>query len=265
MTRILSKSENCGDLFVQFFQNLGSDYCYYRPEKPSTTRNEVEGLLKLIGRRTGTWLDVCCGYGRHALELARRGWHVRGMDVSRELIALAEQKAEPSGLDAKFSVGDMRYPDQFIFQDLGRFDVASILGTSFGLCCDMEGDTAVLENLAKEVHPGGNIVLELFNRQFEEQVIGEGTHESSETLNGRFERWRWIDRNSGCKRMKVIYTGPGGTSHLDSMLMVYTKDEIEAMARKAGLEILDFKGDFDLQKFDPESSRRMLVLLVKPA
>jgi len=264
MTQILAKTENCGDLFAQFFKELGSDYCYYRPDDPAATRREVDGLLNLVGSKTGMWLDVCCGYGRHALELARRGWHVWGLDVSTDLVALAQEHAASAGLNAKFSVGDMRYATQFnAVRSSLDFNVASILGTSFGLCCDFEADAAVLENLAQAVRPGGQVVLELFNRTFEERSIGEGTHESRKNLNGQFERWRWIDRSTGCKRMKVIYTGVTGTAHLDSVLMVYTRDQIEEMAHRAGLEVAGFKGDFDLQEFDPESSRRMLALLVK--
>ncbi|NIM91823.1 MAG: methyltransferase domain-containing protein [Candidatus Aminicenantes bacterium] len=54
-------------------------------------------------------LDLCCGQGRHALELARRGFKsVEGLDRSHYLIQRAKNQAKKEGLDVRFKDGDAR-------------------------------------------------------------------------------------------------------------------------------------------------------------
>ena len=59
------------------------------------TKNEVNFLidqLKLQGNEK--ILDLACGYGRHSLELARRGYDVTGIDITSEYIEYATEQAE---------------------------------------------------------------------------------------------------------------------------------------------------------------------------
>ena len=56
------------------------------------TKNEVDFLidqLKLQGNEK--ILDLACGYGRHSLELARRGYDVTGIDITSEYIEYATE------------------------------------------------------------------------------------------------------------------------------------------------------------------------------
>ncbi len=55
----------------------------------------------------GTALDLGCGTGTNALQLARRGWSVIGVDWAEHAIELATRSAQESGLDATFYVGDI--------------------------------------------------------------------------------------------------------------------------------------------------------------
>ncbi len=93
------------------------------------TKGQVDGVERMLGltpeRRI---LDVCCGYGRHTLELARRGYrHVVGVDLSRPLLAQARRTARAEGLRVDFRLADMR---RLPFR--GSFDVGLNLFTSFG-------------------------------------------------------------------------------------------------------------------------------------
>ena len=66
------------------------------------TKSEVDFLidqLKLQGNEK--ILDLACGYGRHSLELARRGYDVTGIDITSEYIEYATGQAEKEGLKAK--------------------------------------------------------------------------------------------------------------------------------------------------------------------
>ena len=55
--------------------------------------------LARIGPRSGARaLDLACGAGRHALELARRGWCVAAWDFSSEALARLQHAAARAGL-----------------------------------------------------------------------------------------------------------------------------------------------------------------------
>src|SRR5690625_5483861 len=56
-------------------------------------------------------LDLGCGRGRHSIALARRGYQVTGIDLSKEVVGKAEEIAEEAGLrNVTFLTGDMREP-----------------------------------------------------------------------------------------------------------------------------------------------------------
>src|SRR5215469_13992278 len=62
-------------------------------------------------------LDLCCGYGRHAIGLARQGYQVTGFDRDVAALAEAERRSRHAGAEVAFITGDMReldtLPDTF--------------------------------------------------------------------------------------------------------------------------------------------------------
>jgi len=59
------------------------------------TSNEVDYLIDLCKLKgTERILDLACGYGRHALEFARRGYEVVGIDITEIYIEDAKQSAK---------------------------------------------------------------------------------------------------------------------------------------------------------------------------
>jgi len=121
-----------------------SDY----DQEPYTqgTQGKVDFIEQEIGHdRSKTILDVGCGTGRHALELARRGYQVVGLDLSESLLAQGRKAAQAENLDVTFIAGDARALD---FE--AQFDVAlSICEGAFSLMEMDEMDLLILENVAR--------------------------------------------------------------------------------------------------------------------
>ena len=69
-----------------------------------------EAVKRFAGRRPLTLLDVGCGTGGHAFELSKRGYQVTGVDLSAEMLAAAQLKAETLDVSQKplFVLGDAR-------------------------------------------------------------------------------------------------------------------------------------------------------------
>ena len=72
----------------------------------------VDRLLRQHGSAGGDLLELGCGTGRHAVELARRGWQVVGVDRSEEMVLLANNRnfntEETIQKAINFQVGDVR-------------------------------------------------------------------------------------------------------------------------------------------------------------
>ncbi|RYG66614.1 class I SAM-dependent methyltransferase, partial [bacterium] len=106
-------------------------------------------------------LDVGCGTGRHARELAGRGYKVTGIDLAPAMIDVAQRLGEGSG--AEFLVGDAR---DF---DLGRtFDAAICLCEGgVGLLNTGESaeahDGAIFANIARHLAPNAPFLLTMLN------------------------------------------------------------------------------------------------------
>src|SRR5262249_31487266 len=112
---------------VAFFDQ---DYlAIYRPMlTPERTALEAEFIATTLGADPGSAvLDLGCGFGRHALELARRGFRMTGLDFNSAYLELARQEAARQGLEgARFVQGDFR---TLAFD--AEFDAAYSYFTSF--------------------------------------------------------------------------------------------------------------------------------------
>ncbi|HRX55092.1 MAG TPA: methyltransferase domain-containing protein [Verrucomicrobiales bacterium] len=144
------------------------------------TRSEVDLFSRLMHLETDTpVLDVCCGQGRHCLELARRGFTaVTGIDRSHYLISRARGSAKNEQLGVVFREGDAR---RLPF-GADRFAAVSLAGNSFGYFETAEDDARVLREVLRVLQPGGILLLD----------VTDGEH-IRQTYQPR--SWEWIDRN----------------------------------------------------------------------
>ena len=73
------------------------------------TKRQVDFLIeKLKLKGIERILDLACGFGRHSLEPARRGYDVTGVDITPEYIEYATKQAQIEKLNASFICSDIR-------------------------------------------------------------------------------------------------------------------------------------------------------------
>ncbi len=121
---------------------------------------EVDFLLELTELPPGSSiLDVGCGTGRHSVELARRGYRVTGVDLSKGMLAQAREAAAWAGVQVRWV-----HADATLYRPRGRFDAAiclcegafSLLGQSDD---PLEHDRAILRNIHAALAVGAPLVL----------------------------------------------------------------------------------------------------------
>ena len=76
---------------------------YDQNEFTKNTVREVDFLLEELEVSPGaSILDVGCGTGRHSIELAKRGYHSTGIDLSAQMLAKAAETANASGVHVEW-------------------------------------------------------------------------------------------------------------------------------------------------------------------
>jgi SAM-dependent methyltransferase len=105
-------------------------------------------------------LDLCCGFGRITLELARRGFMATGVDITPSYLAAARDDAAYENLDIEFIQEDVRS-----FKRPKAFDVAVNLYISFGYFADPKDDRLFLRNAWESLKDGGTLIIETLGKE----------------------------------------------------------------------------------------------------
>jgi len=123
---------------------------------PGDIARESEAVVAFLDLPTGcSVVDIPCGPGDHAIELARRGFHVTGIDRSEVLLEHAKRRASKAAVQAVFEHGDMRDVR------LGKsFDALLCMWGSVGYF-DNAGDRAQIETFWNLLRPGGVMLIDI--------------------------------------------------------------------------------------------------------
>jgi SAM-dependent methyltransferase len=119
------------------------------------TRREADFIQRILqAAPPAKLLDAPCGGGRHAVELAARGYALTAVDISADFLTAARARAAERGREVCWEQRDMR---DLPWQQ--EFDGAYCFGNSFGYY-EGEGNAEFLKAVARTLKPGGRFVLE---------------------------------------------------------------------------------------------------------
>ena len=213
------------------------------------TESEVDFFTKIMNFQPEHHiLDLCCGQGRHSIELASRGFkYIYGLDRSRYLIQKAKSNARKCGVSCSFREGDARKlpynPD--------TFDSVIILGNSFGYFESINDDFTVLKEVFRVLIPWGKILIDLTDGEYIKR-------------NFQPRSWEWIDkdlfvcreRSLSLDKQKLISREV--ITHVNKGVLVdqfyserlYSKNRITQLLKKVGFSDIIFHNSIT-----PESQR----------
>lgn len=208
-------------------------------ENEENTTNDINAVIQITGiSKSDRILDLCCGQGRHCLELARRGYEkVTGVDRSRYLVRLAKNRAKQAELNVTFRESDARK-----FQiPKEPYACVLVLGNSFGYFDREEDDLLVLKRIREALRDGGLLLMDIANGDY---------------LRDHYEKsvWEWIDpehfvcreRSLSADGRKIIsrelisHVSKGIIADQFYAERLYNVEQISELLEKAGFKSVRF-------------------------
>ncbi len=251
--------------FEEFFDKI-----YYETYQPFETeernRAESEFIANVLDLPVGSRiLDLGCGYGRHAVYLAKIGFKVTCFDLSSYLLSIASERAEKFGVSDRVEIimGDMR---ELKFKD--EFDGVYMFFTTFGYFSDKDNEK-VIEGVSRALRSGGKLLLDLWNPvsiAFRAYIY-----------NGRIDRWYEVgkyivlesttyDFNNGyvkAKRKFLIKDTYELVAEREFIVRFYMPWELDKLLLKYDLESIKFIGDYNNNEFNIRSPRMIIIATKK--
>lgn len=235
---------------------FGSWYLEIYPHRDDAEAARLVGTLAREWPLAGRWvLDVGCDPGRHLVPLRDAGAQPFGLDLSPQLLTEARRVRTAAGGDWPLVRADMR---SLPFRDRS-FEGVTSLFTSFGYFGEEE-DRRVLAEGARVLAPGGFHLLDFLNP---ERVAAHPSPETERSAGAwRIRERRRIEDGRRVVKRVTVRPASGGepVADYEERVMLYGADEVHAMLREAGLEVVRDWGEYDGARFDARTSSRHVFL-----
>ncbi len=206
----------------------------------------------------GRILDLACGAGQHAVELAARNYDLVGFDLSQSQLDWAAGLAQERGQGLQFTHGDMR---DLGYQD--AFDAVYCWNTSFGFF-EEEKNVDVAMRIFKSLRPGGRFLLDVVNRDFVvSQQPGQTWFEGDGCVCIDDVTIDFITSRMRVKRTLMLTNGKNRECNYSVRL--YNLHELGKVLHDVGFKILKVSGRPEMPGvFFGVTSPRIIILAVKP-
>jgi len=227
---------------TQWYEELFREYGekYDNESFTQGTIGECDFIEKEIGGAKQTRiLDIGCGTGRHAIELARRGYSVTGIDLSDSQLQRAREKAAAAGVRVDFQNGDAR---ELPFT--AEFDLAIMLCEgAFPLMETDEMNFRILQGAARALTPGGKFIFTTLNGLFPlvhslDEFFNTGKKEGhAEYADHHFDLMTFRDHN-----ITTVVDDQGNRKELRCNERYYVPCEITWLLKSLGFASSDIFG-----------------------
>jgi len=221
-----------------FFEK-GSPYLAHPLLTAERTFREVEFIDSELNLPKGArLLDVGCGFGRHSIEFARRGYKVLGIDSSVTMIAAARERAAIAGGNVEFQQerGER-------FTAAVPFDAAICLFTTLGQISEHGENSGLVYRVYDALKPGGQFVIELPQRETAVRQLRPSDKFDTDVRSTSVTRHYEAGSHIISEIFRIVEPERAFTYLLRYKL--YDKDELLALLEKAGFIVQAAYGDYE--------------------
>jgi SAM-dependent methyltransferase len=203
----------------------------------------VARLGKLAPGGKAHVLDLCCGFGRIALELSRRGFAVTGVDITETYLVTGQDDADYEELDVEFILQDVR-----AFKRPGFFDLAVNLYISFGYFADQRDDLLFAKNACESLKEGGSFIIETLGKEIavRDFVEAEWFERAGYTVLTEYEP---VDSWAGLRNRWIIIKD-GKRMEKNFVQRLYSAAELRQLLFDAGFKAVEIYGGWNDEPYD---------------
>lgn len=201
------------------------------------TEQEVGFLIELFGKdKTQKILDVGCGPGRHAVELAAAGYNLFGIDISNRLLEIAMQRSRERNVSPRFVLADAR---EIPFKN--AFDwIYCLCEGAFGILESDADNQRVLTNVGQALKPGGFLLLNVLSASY---IFRHPENDEEFDIERCVGYWtEYYTTEDGQQRKERCFN------------RYYTLPELSLLLDMAGLDLVDawgcIAGNFQRKKLE---------------
>lgn len=208
------------------------------------TKRQVDFLVdRLSLRGDERILDLACGFGRHALELARRGFTVVGVDITPDYVRYANQQAQKEGLDATFICQDIRQVDFDNAFDL----VLNMADGAIGYLENDEENAKIFQVIARALKPGGKHFMDIMNADYARSHFPCKLWDAGQKCL-TLSQFEWDDATSTMLygQIDIPYGQPLPKPCMEegNTIRLYTLEEVQQTFAALGLQVRGTWADF---------------------
>lgn len=193
---------------------------------------ETEKILSWYRYASGRILDIGCSGGLHAVELAKRGFSVTGIDREVSAVGLAAKRSLELRLEVDFFVVDLEKDD---LSRLGRFDLVICIGNVISHLVK-KSLLQVLKKIRTCLTDNGIFLFDFL-------IVGDRFPEEVSEEELGIVWWRKLDRSSGEITLTGFFKDYGVTAKFG--LWGYTREEMVEMLKEAGYAGVEFSGGLE--------------------
>ena len=232
------------------------DSPYYHELYCNRDEKEAEAFIARLAQRLvmpikANVLDAACGKGRHARTLAKLGFKVTGIDLSKNSIAYAKQFENEC---LKFDVCDIRTP-----YCSNCFDYVFNLFSSFGYFEEVVEDEKCIAAFSQCLKPGGTLVIDYINSEY--AVKQMKPREIVQRQKTQFHIQKRLE--NGFIKKRIEFLSDGVDYMFEEQLKMINRHRFEVMLKANGLNLIDVFGDYDLNEFNAALSPRLILIAQK--
>jgi SAM-dependent methyltransferase len=223
----------------------------YAHRSEDEARQAVQNVVGLLNLAPGARiLDVGCGRGRHLWPLSDLGYRVAGIDLAAHRVAEARAGSAQKGIDAELFVGSMLDP-----LPQAPYDAVVNWFTSFGFFDDLATHQLAIAHMAQALSPGGALVMDFMNAVEVRANLVPEDHVQVDRVE--FHINRWIEEPFVHKSISIRDGAHSEAFH--ERVMLLDRTDFEALFAAAGLQSVQFLGDYDGSPWTPQSPRCIAI------
>ncbi len=224
----------------------------YKDRNQAEAEHFIQHLLQqLKPLEEAIFLDVACGKGRHSKFIHQNGFCIHGIDLSSESIKEASKNASES---LHFKQHDMR--ETYLEN---HFDYALNLFTSFGYFETDNDNQRAINSMAKNLKKGGKLIIDFMNAK---KVVLNIVKEEVKAVEGIYFHIKRKVEN-GYILKDIHFTDAGDSYHYQEKVQALDLNDFSHYLQKAGLNVIDLWGDYELNDFDVLHSNRLIIAAQK--